>query len=194
MRGDEEQRAFAHEREEKESAPELQIAEVPPARHLIDQARVQRTTFLGANVEQEIAEEDAAGGERERRRHVEHRPLASLDARFAQDLQPVRDRLDPGVGAAAHAVGAQKRDRDREEPDLADLRAALVRRRRDDAGKRVRVAAERDQDHDRVRDQEADEDRHQHGDRLLHPAQIEQDEDEDRRDRGLELERLQPGR
>src|SRR5258706_10429323 len=85
LRRDEEERAFAEEREEKESAPEMDAAEVPPACDLIDEARVQRAAFLRPDVEQQIAEQDATGGERQRRRHVEHRALAGLNAGLAQN-------------------------------------------------------------------------------------------------------------
>ena len=110
---DEEQRALADQRDEQEPLTDLQPADVPAAGDALDQDRVQRPAGLVLDAEQQVREQDAAGGERERHRHVEHGALAGRDPRLAQDLQAVRDRLDAGVGAAAEAVGAQERDGDR---------------------------------------------------------------------------------
>ena len=52
------------------------------------------------DVEQQVAEDDAAGGERQRGGHQHHGALAGLHLGLAHDLQPVVDRLDAGVGAA----------------------------------------------------------------------------------------------
>ena len=60
----------------------------------------------GCALPQQVQQDDAAGGERQRQRHVEHRQLAGAHARLGQRLDVVRDRLDAGVGAAALRVGA----------------------------------------------------------------------------------------
>ena len=87
---------------------ERQAEERPMRRHLREQHRVERLADLWSDVEQHVAEEDAAGHERQRHRHINHSALAGHVARLAQDGQAVAHRLNSSVGAATEAVGAQK--------------------------------------------------------------------------------------
>ena len=66
----------------------------PPAR-LSHSDGVERLAGLVLHVGQQVAEQDAAGGEGERDRHVEHGALAGLGPRLAQDVGAVAHRLDP---------------------------------------------------------------------------------------------------
>ena len=78
---------------------------------------VQRLAGFGLDVEQQVAEQDSAGDEGQRQRHVDHRALAGLGARLAQNRQTVAHRFDSRVSAAAEAVGAEENHREREHPD-----------------------------------------------------------------------------
>ena len=103
---------------------------------------------------EQVAEQDAARRERERRGHVEHRALAGLHARLAQDRDAVRDGLDAGVRAAAQRVGAQEeRDRCAEARRRAVHASGVVLARppRDDVRELGACAERRRQDDDRVR-------------------------------------------
>ena len=91
--------------------------------HGLDQHRVQRLAAHRGDVPQQVADQQAAGGERQRDRHVEHGPLGGLHARLAHDGQAVRDRLDAGVGAAAQRVGVNE-----EQEHPAQAQRATARR------------------------------------------------------------------
>ena len=72
---------------------------------LLEQHGVHRLALGGRDVPEQVADQQAAGRERQRDGHVDHRALAGLHARLAHDGQAVGDGLDAGVGAAAHRVG-----------------------------------------------------------------------------------------
>ena len=100
-----------------------------PAEALDDGAegdRVQRLPFDRLRVPQQVQQDDAAGGEGERQRHVEHGELAGVHARLGEHVDVVRHRFQPGVGAAALRVGEQQQRGDAGPADLA-RRAAWSR-------------------------------------------------------------------
>ena len=103
------------------SEKSVAITKAPPNGHpgdeLLDQHRVQRLALDGAHVPEQVADQQAAGGDRQRGRHVEHRALAVSHARLLHDRHAVGDRLDAGVGAAAEGVGVQEEQRHRAEPE-----------------------------------------------------------------------------
>ncbi len=96
---------------------DVNAEELPVARQPLEHDGVERLAGLGLDVEQQVAEQNSAGDEGQRHGHVDHRALAGLGARLAQDRQAVADRLDPGVRAAAQAVGAKENHRQRQHPD-----------------------------------------------------------------------------
>jgi hypothetical protein len=79
-----------------------------PADDAAEYHGVQRLAFDWRRAPQQIQQDDAARGERERGCHVEHRQLAGAHHRLTQRLDVVRDRLDAGVGSAPERVGAQE--------------------------------------------------------------------------------------
>ena len=99
-----------------------EAAEVPAAEDVLREDGVHRLARRVVDVEQQVADQDAAGGEGQRDRHVDHGPLAGGDARLAHDLEAVRHRLDAGVGAAAEGVGAQQQQRHAGEPQRREPR------------------------------------------------------------------------
>ena len=73
----------------------------------------------------------------------------------------------------------------------AERRPRLLRladRRRHELRHRAEVPADAEADHEDVRDEEEKEDRQEDEDRLLHPAQVEEDQEDDEREREGELD------
>ena len=83
-------------------------------------ARVEfrvRPSF-GDDPREEIADEEAGRGYRERDGEVRHGLLAVLDPGLAHDLHAVRYGFDSGISAAAERVGAEEDDRQPRKPML----------------------------------------------------------------------------
>ena len=66
---------------------------------------------------QQVAEKEARGGEGERGPHVHHGALSGLDLGLPHDRQPVRDRLDAGVGTASERVGPHEQQQQSAKPE-----------------------------------------------------------------------------
>ena len=106
LRGDEEQRPFADQCDEEKAVTDLRPPRChPPATRSMRVAFRVRPGWCSMRSSR-VREQNAAGGERQRHRHVQHGALPGAYLRLAQDLQAVRDRLDAGVGPAAEAIGA----------------------------------------------------------------------------------------
>ena len=144
--------------------------------------RIQRLAGTLRDVPQQIQQHDAAGGKRERCRHVEHRPFAGRDARFGERVDVVRHRFQAGVGAAALRISEQYRRHHENPAGLAREARGLVQRFGNQRRQAVRVRVDAITDKHHVHDHEADEDRQQEFDRLFHAAQVERHEQYDRRE------------
>src|SRR6266487_2407004 len=60
---------------------------------------VERLSFHRARAPQQVQQNDPAGGEGERQRHVEHGDLAGMNSRLCEHVDVVRHSFDAGVGA-----------------------------------------------------------------------------------------------
>ena len=128
------------------------------------------------NAHQQVGEDDAAGGEGEARRHVDHRPLAGGNARLAHDGEAVRDGLDARVRSGAQRVGAQE---EQGEGHCSHGRDVGVQPRRDapcDVVHPSNVEPDAPGDEHGVGDEEGQEDRQKELDRLLDAAEVEDGE------------------
>ena len=185
LRGDHQQDALGEQRHHRQHPTAGQRR-----RHGLDQHGVQRLAGHRRDVPQQITDQQAGGGEGQRHRHVQHRPLRGAHARLAHDRQAVRHRLDAGVGAAAQRVGVHE---EQEHPAHAQRPHPLVKAGRHlSHGGRERVGA-RDHaadDHRDVGDHEDHEDRRQRDRRFAHAADVQrrQAEDEEHLERQLEPE------
>ena len=171
--GDKEERPFGKDRDDGQ-----RTADGPAAEEIPGQNGVQGLSGDRAHSDQEIAQENPPGREGQGGGHVDHRLLPGLDSRLAQDLEAIGNRLDPGVRPAAEREGFEEEQNhasgaERHEPGL-EIAADLPADRADlgDVGKNP-VADEQQMGHD-----ERQEDRRQERDRLLHPAEVEDDEEE----------------
>ena len=142
-----------------------------------------------ADVEEQVAEDDAARRDREADGHVCHRPLGGLHPRLAHDLQAVRDCFDARVRAAAQRVCAEEEEREPAEAHRAQPAMEAGRDLRRDLVRASQMEPDAGGDDDRVRRDEDEEDGRQGLHRLLDAAQVQEDEDDERGQLDLELER-----
>ncbi len=140
------------------------------------------------HIPKQIKKDDSAGREAQRRRHVEHRPLPSAHARFRERLDVIRHRLDAGVGAAAERVGAQEQRGDEYPSKLLRQARSLLECLGHERGQSVCVQSDTQQDEHRMSGEESEKDRQQHLDGLAHPAQIEDNQQQNHAKLGRELE------
>jgi hypothetical protein len=189
--GDEQQRAFGHERQRHDRGADVERADPPAAGEQLPQRGVQRLAALELHLVQEVAEQDAARGEGERRGHVEHRLPPVVDPRLAQDADAVAHRLDPGVGAAAERKRAQHDDAHSEPSELRDGAVRFGDGGGQQAAEIRGVAQHAVADECNVRGDEDQEDRRQHHHRFLDAAQVEQDEPRDHRVLGEQLDAVE---
>ena len=160
----------------------------------VRQGRVQGPSLFGADPREEIADEEAGRGYRERDREVRHGLLAVVDPRLAHDLHAVRYGFDSGVRAAAERVGAEEDDRQREKADALEVRAQAASDASRNLGRDPRLAREAVDEDDDVGDDEDHEDGHEDGDGLFGAADIEDDHEDDQDGGHPDLERLPRGR
>ena len=185
--GDEQQPRLEHEHQQERAM--AQAAGHPEAvDDLPEYDGVQRLPFDRLHPPEQVEKDDAAGGERQRGRHVKHRQLAGAHPRFPERLDVVRYRLDPGVSTAAQRVRAQEQ---RQRGDPADVLRELARildRVGHDARQPLGMAEDAVRDQERMRDEKTEKNRQQDLDRFLHAAQIHHQQHRDERQLGTELE------
>ena len=190
LRRDEEQQRLRKQGEEDEPFSHRKPEQLHVSGELRRQQRVHGVVGVHvAHVEQQVAEDDAAGGHRQADGHVRHGALGGLDPGLAHDLQAVGDRFDSGVRAAAQRVGAHEEERQPAESE----RAHAVREPGRDLVRHLagapEVQADSRADDQRVRGEEGEKDGHQRGHRFLHATEIQQDQDEHSEELDVELQR-----
>ena len=144
----------------------------PVLGHGFEQNGIQRFAGLRHDTIEQVGDHQAHDREGQGGRHVPHGAFAGLHLRLAEDGQTVADRLDPGVRAGAHAIGAQDEQEHAADPQLR-LRLYDVRPGR--GYDRTHVSQIHDHgvaDDERVGDHEGEEDGHQGEDRFLHSAHV----------------------
>ena len=144
------------------------------------QGRIQGLAVLGMHAEQRVGQEQAARRHGEGERHVDHRPLGRGDFRLAHHLDAVGDRFDARIGAGPLGIGLAEDLEESQEAERGVRRAEILLRRGRDGRDLARVAEEGDAEEDRMARHEEEEDRHQHVDRFLDAAEIQDDQDDDR--------------
>ncbi len=192
LRADEEERPLGDERQEEEASRERTRPE-GLRREPLRQDGVERPARDPVHPGEEVAEDQPPRREGERDGHVEHRPAPRPDARLAQDLEPVRDRLDPRVRASAHREGLQEEGERPDAPEGGPRLARFARRRGDDLGHRPGVAADSEHDQEDVRHEEEEEYGQEEENGLLHAAQVQDDQQDDEDERDEELLSLRDG-
>ena len=191
--GNEEQSRFKREHHKQRS---LARPGIPPEAvdDRADGNRIERLPFHRAGVPQQIEQDDPAGGEGERQRHIEHGDLAGMHARLGEHVDVVRHCFDPRIGAASLGIREQEQRGDPCPAELGRKRRGFAPSIRCQSRKHGRVREHAVDDQEGVGEDETEKDRQQHGDRLLHPAQVEQHERGDERDLGGELVGLEAER
>ena len=96
LSGDKQQRGFREQRQHDQSA----AGRSPSSVKVLEKNSIHRLSLDWKGAHEKIAQQDAAGRERERGGHQEHRALAGLNSRLAQHPHAVGNRLDTRVGAA----------------------------------------------------------------------------------------------
>ena len=168
------------------------VAERPAAVQGVGQDGVERLGLPRRDLQQQVAEEQAAGGEGQRDRHVQHGLLAGLHLGLAQDLHAVGHGLDAGVGAAAQRVGAQEQGQHAQAAQRGQAGVEVGFDAVKDGADLRQVREDAVADHENVGHHEDDEDGGQEGHRLLDPAQVEHDQQQDQEEVEEDLVRL-PG-
>ncbi len=95
LRGDEEQARLAEEGHDHEPVARVPAAQAPGRRRPCRAGRRSSSWSsrrVGRDVDEQVAEEDAARGDGQRRRHQHHGALGGLHARLAHDLHAVARR------------------------------------------------------------------------------------------------------
>lgn len=159
-----------------------------------ERGRVQRLARGRLRVPQEVQQDDAAGRDRQRQRHVEHRHLSRANARLGQQVDVVRHGLEAGIGTAALRIREQQHAGHAGPADLARERGRLGHRIWHQLRQVRRMRHDAVHDQHEVRGDEAEEDRQQDLDRLLQPAQIHHDQQADEKRFGPEFIRLEAER
>ena len=178
IRCDEQQPRFEHQHDRQQHIVDERVVEPDVLDDVAEEDGIERSALDMPDAPQQIEQQDAASGDRQRRRHIEHRPLAGLHARLGQRIDVVRHCLDTGVGAPTLRVREQQR---RDRADDADLRGEVSgghRRARHHVRQVRRMHDDAVDDQRQVREHETEEDRQQHLDRLFHPAQVKHDQAE----------------
>ena len=190
-----EDRALGDQDDPEEPHAQREAADLPGPDERFDERGVQGLAGDVLNVGQQIAEEQAAGGEGQRGGHQGHGLLPRLHLGRAQDLQPVRDGLDARVRAGPEAVTPQQDEGHGPEAELLDPLARLADRVDEQRRRRRDVGEDPIEDEAHMGDEEEEKDRRQGGHRFLHAPEVEQDEAErDEQDKGqlvLEVARRQ---
>ena len=106
--GGHEQQAGFQEQHDRQQAMVDQRVQAPAGDDRAEGDRIQGLVRYFLRVPEQIEQDDAAGGEAQRAGHVEHGVFAGLDPRLTQHVDVIGDRFQPGVGAAAQRIGAQK--------------------------------------------------------------------------------------
>jgi hypothetical protein len=188
--GDEEERAGGNQGEGDEHSADGDSKDAPVAEDDLRIDRVHRARHLGAGSHEQVAQDDPAGGEGQRDRHVEHGPLRVGDARLAQDLHAVRYGLDSGIGPAAERVGAHHDEGEGNPADLRRRPSGVADGRAEERGELEGVRGESRENEEGMHPDEEEEDRDEDGDALLDASQIEDDEGERHDYLGREFEGL----
>ena len=137
----------------------------------------------GVDAQQQVGNHQSAGRDGQREGHVAHGAFGGLDARLAHHRHAIGNRLDAGIGAAAHRIGIQKQPQHAENADrrIMGVLAHLGRNLGGDAADVAQVQSNRAADDEDMRQQEDQEDRQQKCDRFLDAAHVQHDEQKDRR-------------
>ena len=118
-----------------------------------------------------------------------HGAFAGLDLRLAENGKTVAHRLDSGVGARAHAVGAHDEQEHAGEPEFGLRLDHIGPRGSDDSAEVSQVRDHGVADDERVREDKGQEYRHQGEDRFFDAAHVHGDKDEDAEKRECDLVR-----
>ncbi len=90
-----------------QGAAQARAGQAQVAENGVEHHRVQGLASHWTSVPQQVQQDDAAGGEGQADRHVQHGQFAGAYARLGQRIDVVRHRLDAGVGAAAERIGLE---------------------------------------------------------------------------------------
>jgi hypothetical protein len=145
-------------------------------------------------VPQQVQQDDATGGNRQRQRHVEHRHLAGAHTRLGQQVDVVRHRLQAGIGTAALGIRQQQHAGHAGPADVLRQLARFKHSVRQQLRQVGRVGDDAVDDQHQVGGDETEEDRQQDLDRFLQAAQIHHDQQRDEEGFGPKFIRLEAER
>jgi len=126
----------------------------------------------GEACQQQVAHQDAPGRERQGYGHVHHRALGGGDPRLLEDLQPVRDGLDPVYVPAPREYERRNSTITAHSPRAPTSRVIGGVRLGDHLRRRPEVVEDPVPHEQNVRGDEDEEDRQQDLDRLLHALRL----------------------
>ena len=135
LSGHKQERSLGKDRHQREP-----MAKRPPAEEISCEDSIESLTLNGANLEEEVADENPSCGEGQGGRHVKHRSFARLNLGVPHDLKPIGHRLNARISPSPKRIRMNEKKeesqasqtRNAAPADFPEIRGRSVRRLRGD--------------------------------------------------------------